>query len=140
MQHVHFHHAKNNLNAWLLAGAEAYMHRKYGPRKRAIFGKLPREVVEIGPGTGANFRYYAPGTHLTAIEPNPAMHPRLRTSAARWGIDLTIRGLQGEHLDLPDNGLFYAGNTGCDGHATHFRRGRPVGPDERCLRYGQRKM
>ena len=102
MQHLHYHNTKNRLNAWLLAGAEAYMHRKYGPRKRAIFGNLPREVVEIGPGTGANFRYYGSGTHLTAIEPNPAMHTRLRASAIRWGIDLTIRGLKGEHLDLAD--------------------------------------
>ena len=76
------------------------MHRKYGPRKQAIFSELPPEVVEIGPGAGANLRYYPQGTALTAIEPNPAMHAPLRASADRWGIDLTIRGLKGEALDL----------------------------------------
>ena len=105
MAYIHRHGARDRLNAWLLSGAEAYMHRKYGPRKRSIFGSLPREVVEIGPGTGANFRYYAPGTRLTAIEPNPAMHPGLRASAARGGIDLTIRGLKGELLDLADESV-----------------------------------
>ena len=102
MEAHHHHTLGNRLNAWLLEGAEAYMHRKYGPRKRIIFRDLPREVVEIGPGTGANLRYYPRGTALTAIEPNPAMHPRLRAKAARWGIDLTLRGLRGEALDLPD--------------------------------------
>lgn len=101
----HRHGAKHRLNAWLLEGAEAYMHRKYGRRKRTIFRDLPREVVEIGPGTGANLRYYPRGTALTAIEPNPAMHPRLEAKAARRGIDLTIRGLRGEALDLRDESV-----------------------------------
>jgi SAM-dependent methyltransferase len=105
MENAHHHNARNRLNAWLLAGAEAYMHRKYGPRKKTIFGRLPRTVVEIGPGTGANFRYYPPGTRLIAIEPNPVMHPLLRASAVRWGIDLTIRGLKGEALDLADESV-----------------------------------
>ena len=30
------------------------------------------------------------------------MHARLRSSAARWKLDLTIRGLKGEALDLAD--------------------------------------
>jgi len=58
------------------------MHRKYGPRKRAIFGRLPASVVEIGSGPGANLRYYPPGTRITAIEPNAAMHAPLRANAA----------------------------------------------------------
>jgi len=85
----------------LLDQAEAYMHRKYGARKRSIFRQLPRSVVEIGTGPGANLRYYPPETALTAIEPNPAMHAPLRANAARWRIDLTIRGIKGESLDLP---------------------------------------
>lgn len=101
----HDHTARNRMNAWLLEGAEAYMHRKYGPHKRALFDRLPRTIAEIGPGTGANLRYYPPGTKLTAIEPNSAMHPGLQAKAARWGIDLTIRGLRGEALDLPDESV-----------------------------------
>jgi SAM-dependent methyltransferase len=78
------------------------MDRTYGKRKRALFRDLPRQVVEIGPGAGANLRYYAPGTRVIAIEPNPAMHRRLRKNAARHGVDLEIRGIRGEVLDLPD--------------------------------------
>jgi len=100
METVHQHSVKNRFHAWLLDRADAYMHRKYGRRKKAIFSRLPLSIVEIGSGPGANLRYYTPGTALTAIEPNPAMHAPLRTNATRRGIDLTIRGLQGESLDL----------------------------------------
>lgn len=102
---VHHHPVKNRLHAWLLDCAEAYMHRKYGPRKKAIFSHLPLSVVEIGSGPGANLRYYPPGTALTAIEPNRAMHAPLRANAARWGINLTIRGLKGESLDLASESI-----------------------------------
>jgi len=105
MATTHHHTAQHRLQAWLLDQAEAYMHRKYGARKRTIFKHLPRSVVEIGTGPGANLRYYPPGTALTAIEPNPAMHAPLRANAARWHIDLTIRGIKGESLDLPSDSV-----------------------------------
>lgn len=76
------------------------MDRAYGGRKRAILGGLPARVVEIGPGPGANLRYYAPGTTVIAIEPNPLMHPALRENAARLGLTLEIRGVRGEQIDL----------------------------------------
>jgi SAM-dependent methyltransferase len=93
---------RNLLNAWMLDLGESRMDKIYGRRKRALFRDLPREIVEIGPGAGANLRYYAPGTRVIAIEPNPAMHGRLREGAARHGVDLEIRAIRGEVLDLPD--------------------------------------
>lgn len=93
---------RGRFNSWILDVGEANMDRIYGRRKRALFRDLPREIVEIGPGPGANLRYYAPGTRVIAIEPNPAMHPRLRDNAARHGVDLEIRGIRGEAIDLPD--------------------------------------
>jgi len=96
------HDPRQRLNAWLLHRAEDLMHRVYGPRKRAIFRRLPLRVVEIGPGAGANLRYYRPGTRVIAVEPNPAMHAPLRAAALRRGLALEIRTLRGEALDLPD--------------------------------------
>lgn len=92
-------------NAWFLKLAENYMDRKYGSRKRAVFSLLPSTVVEIGAGTGANFRYYAPRTRVIAVEPNPAMHAPLAANAARWNIELEIRSLRGEEMDLPDGSV-----------------------------------
>jgi SAM-dependent methyltransferase len=71
-------------------------------RKQRVFARLPPEVVELGPGVGANFRYFPAGTRLIAIEPNPAMHARLRAGAARHKIELELHGVAGEQLDLPD--------------------------------------
>jgi SAM-dependent methyltransferase len=71
-------------------------------RKRRVFADPPDEIVELGPGVGANFRYLRPGTRVIGVEPNPAMHARLRARAARHRIELELRDVVGEHLDLPD--------------------------------------
>lgn len=93
---------RDRLNACLLAAAEREMHRTYGRRKRELFADLPPELVEIGPGAGANFRYYRPGTRVIGFEPNRALHDRLRQAAERHGIQLDLRGHGAESLDLPD--------------------------------------
>ena len=59
-------------------------------------------MVELGPGVGANLRYLPAGTRLIAVEPNPAMHPRLRARAARAQVDLELHDTVAERLDLPD--------------------------------------
>lgn len=92
----------DRFNAWLLGRGGDLMHRVYGRRKRALFGDLPPTVVEIGPGAGANLRYFDPGTKLIAFEPNPFTHCRLREEAAERGIELDLRYMPAERLDLPD--------------------------------------
>ena len=71
-------------------------------RKQRVFAGLPEEIIELGPGVGANFRYLAPGTRVIAVEPNPAMHARLRARAARHKVELQLHDVAGEQLDLPD--------------------------------------
>ena len=97
--------SRQKLNAWLLHRADDMMDRIYGRRKRSIWAGLPDVVVEIGPGTGANLRYYAPGTKVIAIEPNPAMHPHLAKASRKYRIDLDIRAVKGETIDLPENAV-----------------------------------
>lgn len=99
------HHVGDTLNAWLLHAVDRVMDRIYGSRKRGIYGELPGSVVEIGPGAGANFRYYAPGTTVIAIEPNPAMHPYLHAKARRRHLDLRVKTIKGESIDLPDQSM-----------------------------------
>lgn len=84
---------------WAMGGLINWHMRK---AKARVFGDLPVNVVELGSGVGANLRYLPPGAHLTAIEPNPYMHTRLRRAAGRRGIDLEIRNVVGERIDLPD--------------------------------------
>jgi SAM-dependent methyltransferase len=93
---------RGRLNAAILRGADRYGHHLFGDRKRALFAGLPGTVVEIGPGTGANLRYYRPGTRVTAIEPNPYMHQPLHAEARRRGIAVDLRAEGAERIGLPD--------------------------------------
>ena len=75
-----------------------HMHKS----KAKVYADLPSSVVELGSGVGANLRYLPAGARLTAIEPNPYMHARLRRAARRRRVDLEIRSVVGERIDLPD--------------------------------------
>lgn len=98
----HGHAVRDRFNAWLLEVLDGYQHRKYGALKREMFGGLPRTVLELGAGDGANFRYLAPGTRVIAIEPNVHMHRWLRARAARHGIHVDVRAATAEALPLAD--------------------------------------
>ncbi len=93
---------RKKATAWLLNQLENTMDKQYGRRKRSMFSRLPSKIVEIGPGTGANFRYYSPGTKLIAIEPNSMMHPYLETNAERYRLRLQIQTGRGEEIQLED--------------------------------------
>jgi SAM-dependent methyltransferase len=81
-------------------GGQLNWHMRKG--KATAFADLPLNVVELGSGVGANLRYLPDGARLVAIEPNPYMHKRLRRAALRRGVDLEIRDVVGERIDLPD--------------------------------------
>lgn len=93
---------RGRFEAWLLDITSKGMHAAHGDRKQAAIGAMSGTIVEIGPGAGANMRYYAPGVKVIGIEPNPAMQPRLRARAAEHGVDLEIRTSVAESLDLAD--------------------------------------
>lgn len=83
-----------------------------GDLKRALLGSLRGRVLEIGPGAGANFRYYSPEVQWIGIEPNPFMHRYLQAAADRWTlgeIELHVGGA--ETLPLPDASLDAAVST-----------------------------
>lgn len=85
-----------------LDSAAPLIHEVHGARKQAAIGAMEGTIVELGPGSGPNFRYYRPGVKVIAIEPNPNWHDALRARAAETGIDLEIRTLRGEQIDLDD--------------------------------------
>jgi SAM-dependent methyltransferase len=96
------HPARGRFNSaffWVMGGYINWHMRK---RKAKVFADIPPTVVELGAGVGANVRYLPAGARLIAIEPNPYMHTRLRRAARRRGLDLEIRSVVGERIDLPD--------------------------------------
>jgi SAM-dependent methyltransferase len=72
-------------------------------RKRALFADLAGSVLELGPGTGANFTHLPDGVeHWTGIEPNPHMHAQLRAAGARRGMAAEFRQVTAGAMDVPD--------------------------------------
>ncbi len=94
---------RTRLEAAVLDRQADALHRRHGARKQAVISAMDGPIVEIGPGTGVNMRYYPPGTRVIGIEPNPNMHDRLRASAERHDVDLEIRLLAGEAIDVADD-------------------------------------
>jgi SAM-dependent methyltransferase len=101
MNHHPCHPIRGRLNSWFLAAAEKPMHREYGERKLRSFGDLLPVIVELGPGSGANFRYYPRGTRIIAVEPNPMMLKRMYAQAGRHGVEIDLRhaGAEGMEVD-----------------------------------------
>jgi ubiquinone/menaquinone biosynthesis C-methylase UbiE len=77
------------------------------PFERALLGAWRRRlaatargrVLEIGSGTGAQLRWYAPGTEVTALEPDQGMRARLEARAASAPAQITV--VSGRAEDLP---------------------------------------
>lgn len=90
------------LFAKLLPTASRAHERLVTDRKRELFASLEDRstVLELGPGTGPNFRYYPPGIQWIGIEPNSHLNEALE-GAAR-GFDARILTLEAEAIPLPD--------------------------------------
>ena len=93
---------RSRFEAWLLDASAESNHETQGERKAAEIGSMSGTIVELGPGTGVNMRYYARGVRVIAIEPNPLMHDRLRRHADEHEVNIEIRTLQGESIDIDD--------------------------------------
>jgi SAM-dependent methyltransferase len=94
--------ARGRFNSAFFSVMGGYINWHMHQRKAKAFADLPPNVVELGSGVGANLRYLPAGARLIAIEPNPYMHARLRRAARRRGVELEIRTVVAERIDLPD--------------------------------------
>ncbi len=88
--------------AWALGRSEAGMAKTYGTAKAALLAELRGDIVEIGPGTGANLPYYAEGVRVIGIEPNRYMAPYLTKKAKAQGIHFELAPGHAENLPLED--------------------------------------
>ncbi len=84
---------------WLLDKFNTVYEATVAVRKRTLLGGLRGRLLEIGPGTGANLKYYSPEVEWTGVEPNRFMHAPLLRAASAAGLRATISGHGGERLD-----------------------------------------
>jgi len=102
---------RGRLNAWFFRFFDGYIDRLLGDSKRLLFAEHPEEIVEIGPGVGANFRYLSPGTRVIAVEPNPQMHGALRATAAKHGVSAELLERGAHDTGLPDGSVDWVVST-----------------------------
>jgi len=88
--------------AWALSHMAGRYDALLADRKRDLLGRLAGTIVEIGPGTGTNFRYYPRGVRWIGVEPNPYMHPYLRRAGTAGGIDVQVLESGAETMGLAD--------------------------------------
>jgi ubiquinone/menaquinone biosynthesis C-methylase UbiE len=73
-----------------------------GGWRRRLVAQSRGRVLEIGAGTGAQLRWYAPGDHVIALEPDATMRERARRQAARAAAHVTVVDGRAEALPFPD--------------------------------------
>lgn len=102
-----FHHGgRGRFNAWFFTAFDRYINFITRTHKAAAFAGIRQgDIVELGAGVGANFAYVPAGSRLLAVEPNLAMHERLRLRAEAHGIDLELVAAPAEALPLPDSSV-----------------------------------
>lgn len=72
-----------------------------GRLRAELLAGLTGDIVEIGAGTGMNFRHYSPDARVTALEPDPYMLRRARAAAADLP-NVTVQQAPAEHLPVAD--------------------------------------
>lgn len=97
--------------AWALARFNARYERFVSNYKRQLFADVRGNVLEIGPGTGANLRYLPNGVRWIGVEPNPFMHSYVREEAHKLGLPIDLRIGTADRLPVPDNSVDFVIST-----------------------------
>lgn len=95
------------VKAGFAALRDSFVHRLHAARQRQMLGRLHYAdvLLEIAPGTGRNFVLYPPAATVYAVEPDPAMHPRIAAAARQRALHLRLLPSHPESLPLADNSV-----------------------------------
>jgi len=95
---------RQKLFANFMKADDELSYQMYSQKKLALFKDVTGKVLEIGPGTGVNFRFLPKNCQWQGVEPNPAMHPFLKKTAKDYGFhDIQFAGLAKNTFNLADN-------------------------------------
>jgi SAM-dependent methyltransferase len=94
---------RKRLFAWTLHKFNGRYEQEIAARKRGLLGGLTGTVIEIGPGTGPNLRYYANTVRWIGIEPNLYMRAYLKREAERSGITAELCDDRADTMECMDD-------------------------------------
>lgn len=94
---------RKRLFAWANAHHSARIEQPMAPYRARLLADVHGEVLEIGPGAGKNFAFFNDDVRLTAIEPNPHMHPYFRVAAVRHRFNASLLLASAPPLEFDDH-------------------------------------
>ncbi|PIN89972.1 class I SAM-dependent methyltransferase [Candidatus Pacearchaeota archaeon CG10_big_fil_rev_8_21_14_0_10_34_76] len=97
--------------AWCLAKSEKTDESSYGKIKRKLFSNVSGKILEIGPGTGINLKYYPKNIKWIGIEPNNEMIKYLKEKAKKLKIDYKIIRTNAEKIPIKNNSIDFVIST-----------------------------
>lgn len=97
---------RGRFNAWLLNIINDYVNNKLYWRKKKLFQSVVgSDIVEIGPGVGANFEFYESGARVVGVEPNVYMVDKLNRRARQFEIEFNHIYASAEDLPFEDSSV-----------------------------------
>ena len=83
---------------------ELLPERRYSSWRQRVWSLVEGpQVLEVGVGTGKNFPYHPPDVQITGIDLSDRMLARARRRAEQMGQALTLRQMDVQAMDFPDN-------------------------------------
>lgn len=81
--------------------------------RKDLISTVSGAVLEVGAGTGANFRYYLPGTQVTGIDFSKGMLNKAREEVYRLNMkdNIHLIEMDAQKLDFPDHSFDYIVST-----------------------------
>lgn len=85
---------RQKIVSYVMPTMAIYADRNQKQRKKDLFKSLRGNVLELGPGSGINFRYFPKHISWQGVEPNAMLHASLKEEAAINGFPASVLDLK----------------------------------------------
>lgn len=80
------------------------LERRFAGWRKQLWATVPAgQVLEVGVGTGKNFRYHPAGATVRGIDLSEGMLAQAQRRAEQLGYTLDLRQMDAQQLDFPDD-------------------------------------
>jgi ubiquinone/menaquinone biosynthesis C-methylase UbiE len=83
---------------------ELLPEQRFAPMRQKLWSLISGgQVLEVGVGTGKNFRYHPPEANVTGIDLSEGMLEQARRSAEKSALSIELKQMDVQRLDFPDD-------------------------------------